>query len=79
VDPAYRFFVAQTPDGAAPQIRKLCGLPDDAQEHPAMLLLDLDDDGAFYASDQLEVSGATIEALTKAYEEKTITRQQMSK
>jgi len=78
-DPAYRFFAATSEDGAVPQIRNLCQLPKDAQEQPVLLLLDLDDDGAFYASDQSEISVATIEALIKAYEGKTIARQQMSK
>jgi len=78
-DPAYRFFAAKSDEGAVPQIRHLCGLPKDAQEQPVMLLLDLDDNGAFYTSDQSEISVATIEALTKAYEGKTLARQQMSK
>jgi nucleoredoxin len=78
-DPAYRFFAATSDDGAVPQIRNLCRLPKDAQEQPVMLLLDLDDDGAFYASDQSQISVATIEAFTKAYEGKTIARQQMTK
>jgi len=78
-DPAYRFFVAQSGDGAVPQIRKLCGLPEDVQAKPVMLLLDLADNGAFYASDHSEISAATIDAFTKAYEQKTVARQQMQK
>jgi len=78
-DPAYRFFAAKSDDGAVPHIRKLCGLPKDVQEQPIMLLLDLDDNGAFYTSDQSVISAATIEAFTKAFEDKTLARQQMSK
>lgn len=78
-DPAYRFFAARSDDGAVPQIRKLCALPKDAQEQPVMLLLDLDDNGPFYISDQSKISAATIEVFTKGYEEKTIARQQIQK
>jgi len=62
-----------------PQIRKLCGLPKDAQDQPVMLLLDLDDDGAFYAADHSKISTTSIETFINAYEEKNIVRQQMSK
>lgn len=78
-EPAYRFFAATRADGAVAQIRQLCGLPQDGQEQPVMLLLDIVDNGAFYASDQSEISVASIEALMTAYEGKTIARQQMSK
>lgn len=79
-DPAYRFFAAKTGEGAVPQIRNICGLPKDApQGQPIMLLLDLSDNGAFYASKHSEISVSTIGALMKAYEEKSITRLQMSK
>jgi nucleoredoxin len=78
-EPAYRFFVARSDEGAVPQLRKLCSLPKDAQDQPVMLLLDLDDNGAFYSSDESDISVATIGDLTKAYEDKTLARKQMSK
>lgn len=78
-EPLYRFFVAKGEDGAVPQIRKLCGLPKDAQGRPVMMLLDLHDNGAFYVADRSEISAATIETFIKGYEQKTIARQQMQK
>jgi nucleoredoxin len=78
-DPAFKFFAARSNEGAVPQIRKLCKLPEDAQEKPIMLLLDLDDNGAFYASEQFEISATGIIEFTKAYEGKKLTRQQMQK
>merc|ERR1712166_679730 len=78
-EPAFSFFAAKSSDGAVPQIRKLCGLPEDVQGQPLMLLLDLDDNGAFYMSEQPEVTAATIEAFTKSYEQKKLTRRQIQK
>lgn len=76
-DPAYRVFVAKDDTGAVPKIREVCKLPKDAHEQPLMLLLDIDDDGAFYTSDASDITAATIESFIKAYESKTLTRQQM--
>lgn len=78
-EPAFNFFAAKTSNGAVPQIRKLCGLPEDVQGQPLMLLLDLDDDGAFYMSDQPEVTAASIEAFTKSYQQNKLTRRQIQK
>jgi len=79
-EPAYRFYSATSNSGAVPEIRRLCGLPKDAQEQPVMLLLDLDDDGAFYTPiKQDDVSIASIESFISDYEGKMLTRQQMSR
>merc|ERR1719316_1883482 len=43
-DPEFLFFVARASSGPAGQIRKLCGLPD-ADGTPALLLLDIPDNG----------------------------------
>jgi len=78
-EPSYKFFVADRSEGAVPQLRKLCGLPEDGQQQPVMLLLDLDDNGGFYVSNQTNITAEAVEAFIKSYEEKTIARQQISR
>lgn len=41
-----------------------------------MLILNLEDNGAFYKSDELEITADTIANFIKAYEDKTVERQQ---
>jgi nucleoredoxin len=78
-DQAYRFYVATDDTGAVPRIREVCGLPKDAQGQLVMLLLNIDDDGAFYTSDTTDITASTVESFIKAFETKAITRQQMRK
>jgi len=77
-DPAYKLFVADRSDGAVPQIRKLCALPEDSQDRPVMLLVDVGDNRAFYVSEESEISVEAMEKFMKAYEAKAVPRQQMS-
>merc|ERR1712023_366046 len=77
-DPKVLFFSATSAAGAVPDIRRLCGLPVDGASEPAVLLLDLDDDGAFYRmSDSSNVTEGTIEEFLKAYESKSLERLQL--
>jgi len=85
-DPKYRFYVAKASEGAAPQIRRMSSLapagtngdkPSGA--HVPMLLLDLMDNGAFYAFEGKEITAETITGFIQAYEAKTLRRQQLQK
>merc|ERR1712139_658265 len=71
-DPKYCFFSATTAEGPVPRIRGMCGMPSDGASTPAMLLLDISDNGGFYRSDQEEITVASIKAFIEAYETKTI-------
>merc|ERR1711920_700433 len=83
-DPKYRFYVAKASEGAAPQIRRMSSLapagtngdkPSGA--HVPMLLLDLMDNGAFYAFEGKDITAETITGFIQAYEAKTLRRQQL--
>lgn len=75
-DAQYLFFTACTAEGPVPRIRTMCGLPSDGTS-VTMLILDIADNGAFYKSDEASITEATIEAFIKAFEAKTIMRQQL--
>jgi len=77
-DPQYLFFTACAADGPVPRIRTMCGLPSDDMS-VTLLMLDIDDNGAFYKSDEVSITEATIEAFIKAYEAKAIQRQQLQR
>jgi len=44
-----------------------------------MLLLDLDDDGGFYKSEETEITETSIEAFIKSYQSKACERQQLKR
>jgi len=77
-DPQYLFFTACAADGPVPRIRAMCGLPSD-DTLVTLLILDIGDNGAFYKSDEASITEATIEAFIKAYEAKSIARQQLQR
>eukprot|EP00747_Dinoflagellata_sp_TGD_P141218 gnl/TRDRNA2_/TRDRNA2_176097_c0_seq2.p1 gnl/TRDRNA2_/TRDRNA2_176097_c0~~gnl/TRDRNA2_/TRDRNA2_176097_c0_seq2.p1 ORF type:complete len:657 (+),score=111.03 gnl/TRDRNA2_/TRDRNA2_176097_c0_seq2:143-2113(+) len=77
-DPKYCFFSAATAEGPVPMIRAMCSMPSDGASMPAMVLLDISDNGGFYRSDQTQITAASIKAFIEAYETKTIQRQQLT-
>merc|ERR1712238_307798 len=76
-EPKYVFFAAQNTAGVVARIREACGLPSDAQQ-VTMLLLTVDDDGAYYTSDAPEVSVSSIEGFIRSFESGSLQRKQMS-
>lgn len=78
-EPSYLFFAGKAATGAVPQIRKACGLESEGALEPVVVFLDIDDNGAFYKPVAVEITTASIEAFIKAYEDKTVERQQMRK
>jgi nucleoredoxin len=71
---AYRFFTAGD-NGITEQLRKLTGIK---APESKLLLLDLDDSGAFYTMDSA-VSSGSIRAFLRDFEGKTLERKQLSK
>lgn len=76
-DPEFKFFCAKTSDGPVARIRTMCEIPSDGASRPQLLLLDLSDNGAFYKSEDTEITEASIEAFVKSYQSETCVRQQM--
>jgi len=75
-DPKFLFFAAQSSEGPVSKIRTMCGLPNDAQQ-VAMILLDIEDNGAYYTSDVSEISAANVDVFLHAYEAGSLKRNQM--
>jgi nucleoredoxin len=76
-EPEFKFFCARTSEGPVSHIRTLCEIPSDDAKLPQMLLLDINDNGGFYKSEDNEITETSIEALIKSYQSKTCERQQM--
>jgi nucleoredoxin len=70
---AYRFFSASE-SGIASQIRKLTGVSD-----TKLILLDLDDNGAFYIFDGEAVTTDSVKSFIAAFESKSLERKQLQK
>merc|ERR1711988_30320 len=71
-DMAYRFFSAAD-SGITKQIRKLT-----AVDETKLIMLDLDDNGAFYIHNG-EVTVDSVKEFISAYESKTLERKQLQK
>jgi len=71
-DMAYRFFSAKD-SGITAQIRKLTGVTD-----TKLIMLDLDDDGAFYVHDG-PVTVDSVKGFISAFESKSLERKQLQK
>lgn len=69
---AYRFFSA-VDSGISQQIRKLTGVTD-----TKLILLDLDDSGAFYIHDG-DVTAESVRAFISAFESKSLETKQLQK
>jgi len=69
---AYRFFSAAD-SGITQQIRKLTGV-----EGTQLVMLDLDDNGAFYTMDG-DVTAASVRSFISGYESKSLERKQLQK
>merc|ERR1711988_218368 len=76
-DPKYLFFAAKSSEGPVPRVRELTKQTGDVEQQktPKAVLLDLDDDGAYYELDG-EVTTATVEAFLANFEAKTLERKQ---
>lgn len=74
-DPELLFFTASKSKGPVTQVVKLTKLK--VGEEPILLLLDIPDNGAFYAKTVPEVTPAVLEEFISAYKGKTLTRQQL--
>jgi nucleoredoxin len=72
------FYTAKAEGGVVDQIRKLTevGRP---KPEPVMLLLDLDDEGAFYMSDAKEITAESVRAFVSAYKAKGLERKQLKR
>mmetsp|Transcript_49175 Transcript_49175/g.111542 ORF Transcript_49175/g.111542 Transcript_49175/m.111542 type:complete len:421 (-) Transcript_49175:214-1476(-) len=77
--PELIFFTATADSGPVPQVKKLCGQPEGATSTPVFLLLDIPDDGGYYAVTPEEVTVASIKALMADYRAKSLPRQQMQR
>lgn len=76
--PPFRFFYAARPSAVAAQLRALAQQPAQAEAGEAtLLLLDIADEGAFYAAEGAQVGEAAVRALLDGYAAKTLTRRQM--
>lgn len=78
-EPEFKFFCAKTSEGPVSRIRAMCEIASDAATAPQMLLLDLSDNGAFYKSEEKEITETNIEAFIKSYQSKTCKRQQLKR
>lgn len=77
--PPLIFFTACDGSGPVPQVKGLCGLSGPTSQ-PALLLLDIPDDGGFYTTvPEGGVSAAAIREFIAAYNAKTLTRSQLKK
>merc|ERR1711924_289600 len=76
-DPEFLFFSAKKAEGPVSRIRTMCGIPTDGASRPQLLLLDINDDGGFYKSEETEITESSIEAFIKSYHSKTCARQQL--
>jgi len=71
------FFAATKVEGGpVSQIRQMTKLGD-AGSAPAMILLDIPDEGAYYVSDATEATATTIQAFLAAYKAGTLDRKQL--
>merc|ERR1712224_108125 len=75
-DPKCIFFAARTSDGPVPKVRSMCSLEQRDQKMD-MILLDLDDNGAFYKAGDVEITADSIEAFIKGYTDKKLERHQL--
>jgi len=75
-DPEFLFFVAQSAEGVVPRIRELCKLDkENAKEGPTLVLIDCDDNGAYYRPEN-SITEAGIRALLDDFRAKKLTRLQ---
>merc|ERR1712205_1312 len=72
------FYTAKAKGGVVDQVRKLTELGSPKAE-PAMILLDIPDDGGFYVSDANEFSAESVRAFLKAYSDKSLERKQLKR
>jgi nucleoredoxin len=72
-----RFFTA-CGGGPADRVRSGCGYADADKATPVMLLLDLDDEGAYYHPEKPEVTADNIKTFVEAFKSKKLTRKQFS-
>merc|ERR1712205_97077 len=72
------FYTAKAKGGVVDQVRKLTELGSPKAE-PAMILLDIPDDGGFYVSDASEFSAESVRAFLKAYSDKSLERKQLKR
>ena len=72
------FYTAKAKGGVVDQVRKLTELGSPKAE-PAMILLDIADDGGFYVSDANEISAGSVRAFLKAYSDKSVERKQLKR
>jgi len=77
-EPAMIFFTAASGDGPVGQVRRMTGAPDKAGE-PALLLLDIPDNGGYYlrGADEGPLDEAAIRAFVAKYQAGTLDRQQL--
>jgi len=72
------FFMANTSEGATPQVRKLTKLGD-AKPEPQLLLLDIPDNGGYYTCGAAEITEATVADFLNAFKAGTLERKQLDK
>jgi len=65
--------------GASSPVGIMRSISGDLASEPVMILLNLDDEGAFYKSDAVEITEEAIEAFIKTYEDKTAEKLQLKK
>lgn len=83
-DPEFKFFLGRSGGGVAGKIRSVCSLPalgeeasKDGNSPVTVLLLDIPDNGGFYASEMREVTTESIRKLLDDYRNKKLERKQL--
>jgi len=75
-DPEFLFFLARSSEGPVSQIRNLCGLSSESAA-PQLILLDIPDNGGFYAAKDVELTSEGIRGWLSDYKSEKLERQQL--
>jgi hypothetical protein len=78
--PEMIFFYSFEPSSISSRIRQLCKLPDVKKAtSPTLVLLDIPDNGGFYAQNDADVSEAGVGAFIASFKAKTLERKQLGR
>mmetsp|Transcript_106432 Transcript_106432/g.227284 ORF Transcript_106432/g.227284 Transcript_106432/m.227284 type:complete len:428 (+) Transcript_106432:113-1396(+) len=78
-DPACAFMIATEAGGIAGRLREIMDLKNDTATQPRLMLIDIQDEGAFYSGPEGEITAAVVQKFAADYEAKALTRKQLKR
>merc|ERR1711959_76731 len=73
----FSFMIATEAGGIAGRLRELMSLPAPEGSKPKLMLVDIPEDGAFYAGSENEITEAAIEKFLRDYEAGSLEKKQL--